>query len=182
MIFYYASQSPIQLCQQIRPWSFASVAQQAITQVQPLVLGTSPQLAIDIGNGVQQLDTTVVIEVVFEHIRSTDFSNRLSRWQAAHLFENEADAVEFAMTYRQHQQRPYIYEISIQVTDGVFRADQILLNESPNYFADPLTEIDQMKDRAKKYWRGQFTRNPFLEILVPPGDTEVKRLMRILDK
>ena len=124
----------------------------------------------------------MVIEVVFEHARSTEFQHCPSRWQAVHLFESEADAVEFAMMYRQYQQRPYIYEVSVQATTTVFRADQILLNEGLNYLADPGTELEQMKDRARKYWSSQFSRNPLVEALAPAGDAEVQRLMRILDR
>jgi hypothetical protein len=124
----------------------------------------------------------LVIEVVFEHVRSTEFKHRPSRWQTVHLFGNEADGVEFAMRYWQHRARPYIYEIVVRNPGAVFRADQVLLNEGANYLADPRVELEQMKERARKYWDEQRGRIPFIEVLAPAGDAEVRRLVRILDK
>ncbi len=179
MKYFYASRSPILLGQQIRPWGFGTQCQPQIAQVRPLLLGPTPQLAIDQGSGVQDLNPVLVIEVVFEDVRLAEFAGRPSRWDSVHLFELEADAVEFALKY---PPRPYIYEVSVSDAELVLRADQILVNEGANTQADPLTEINQMRDRARKYWSGHLTRNSFIEVLVPAGQASLGRLVRLLDR
>lgn len=178
--FYYASHTPIQLGVQVRPWGFVQQASQAIADIRKLLLSDSPQLGVLDPTGLKPLNAVVAIEVVFEDVRVSEFPQRPSRWTSTHLCASEADVVEFALKYQPI--RNYIYEVAVDPSVEGFKADQILLNAGLSDSGDPVTEISQMKERARRYWSGELTRNPFVEVIVPGNGASTIRLLRILDR
>ncbi len=183
-IFYYASRSELPLNVQLNPWPLLAQAEEAMKQIGDIVESAEPSLWVNKPTGPEMLVPTFVIETILEDLRGKEFSDKPTRLLSVHLAESEADAVEFSMEYRQYSPRPYIYEIVTDHEATVFRGDQGLINVgfSNHAWADPVGELEGIRARARRYWAGERTRNPFIEVLSPHGSNRVNRLARLLDR
>ncbi len=114
-----------------------------------------------------------VIEAVFEVERRRGFPQRPSRIGSTHVFRDLESARTFARTFREPL-RTQIHECRI-VTGERFDADMDWVTRGFDLPAALTPQLDAMRDRAARYWRGELS-SPlrFAETLVA-GTVEIVR-------
>jgi hypothetical protein len=115
--------------------------------------------------------TFAVKETILEHVRVTEFPQRISRYRAIFTVPSREDAVIFRDLLRgQGDDRPHLHICRI---DGeVFTADLQYVS-SPNPLAPMLKQVEYLMDRSRLYWDGKHSDTPILECLAEPGTVTV---------
>jgi hypothetical protein len=109
-------------------------------------------------HGIQVFDKGFYLwEYIFEKIRQKEFNERQSRIDAFYLFENEADCNYYIKT---HKGGGIICEVEIEEEKNTFRGDMNLMDETSFEWT-----IEKSYNQARKYWRGEISENPKMEIL-----------------
>lgn len=109
-------------------------------------------------NGIRVFDKGYYLwEYIFEKIRRNEFDKIQSRIDAFYLFENTKDCNEYIKT---HKGGGIICEVDILNEENIFRADMNLIDETTFEWT-----IEEANNQARKYWRGELSENPTMEIL-----------------
>lgn len=110
-----------------------------------------------LGHGIQDrnLRREEIIEIIFEYVRRSSFADKPSRYQSFFAFESLGDAKKFKND--RHQSGSSIWEIEGECS---FKADMRLLEIRRPLLGTSL--------KAHLYWSGEFSIDPFWEILLLP--------------
>jgi len=109
-------------------------------------------------NGIKVFDQGFYLwEYIFEKIRRREFQEKQSRIEAFYLFENEADCNYYINT---HKRGGVICEVEIEEQKKIFRGDMNLMDETTFEWT-----IEEAYNQARKYWKGELSKNPKMEIL-----------------
>jgi len=101
--------------------------------------------------------TESTIELIFELVRRLETPHLPSRYCSLFCCKTAADAIQFKTNYR--QQLPNGKTYLIRTEQEVFLADMNLLRLGESSI--------EAWTNARKYWRGQQTNTPQLEVLIP---------------
>jgi len=113
-------------------------------------------------------------ETLFEFVRSFRFTSRPSRFDSVFLFQSLVDAELFKEEYA----RPHILVCKVQAA----RLMGLDMRLSGPLATDPLAPIKQQTEelvgRAFRYWRGETTSEPCIEVLATGGVVTVAEILR----
>lgn len=104
-----------------------------------------------------------ICEFAFELMRRAEFEDCLSRFQSVFAFETKADAIEWAEA--ECEESVSIYEVT--GSDSSVAYDMEWLET---------TTFPKTLDQARRYWNGDRSDEPWLEVLLEPPVT-VERLV-----
>lgn len=107
-------------------------------------------------------------EAVLEYTRAAEFPSLPIRYQNMHVCKTLDDAKYFRTTYRTSQ-NPKIYKIDTQGEFLFFSGDMNIYTYAQS------GDLSSMIKASRRYWKSEFTENPFEEIILYPK-TEVKVL------
>ena len=90
-----------------------------------------------------------LLEMILEYTRLRDFPNKPSRFESLFIWDNETWAQEY------HNNVTYagLYLVKISVNEQIFSGDYSLVT----YFRPLPDTVEQMADRARRYWGGEIT-------------------------
>ena len=97
---------------------------------------------------------TPMIEAITEQVRRADFPNLPSRMVSMFACQNKNDAQQFKNNY--HIDHANIFEVE---SDEYFMGDMSLLTIGG--------QVMNTFELAYKYWSGERSDNPFIEVLLP---------------
>lgn len=120
----------------------------------------------------QAILTNFVIEAVFEEVRRSEFAARPSRLGSVHTFRTFDAAKGFNVGFRTGSGR--IYEV--QVDEGTpFGTFMDWLNPGIR-FREPISpQIEDMRERARSYWRGDAPSTPEYPEAIVAGKVLIAR-------
>ena len=114
--------------------------------------------------------TFAVKETILEHVRATEFPQRISRYRAIFTLPTKEDALKFRESVRQTNDRSHLHICRI---DGeAFTADLQYVS-SPNPLAPMLKQVEYLMERSRLYWDGKHSDTPILECLAEPGTVTI---------
>ena len=121
------------------------------------------------------------VEGVFEYIRKTEFPHIPSRTKSNYYFDNLDD---FAVLYQagwaqepeEERSKLRLYEIEIPA-ENIFKFDMSVLDEAYDKMHDD-KDLESLIIYARKYFSGQKTEKPVLEIM---SDSRAKAVKDISD-
>jgi len=123
------------------------------------------------GSGKSRL-AFAVKETILEHVRATEFPQRISRYRAIFTAPTKEDIMMFREQVRQGAEtdRPHLHICHI---DGeVFTADLRHVG-SANPLRPMLAQVEDLLERSRSYWGGKQSDKPVLECLAKPGTVTI---------
>lgn len=105
-------------------------------------------------NNVYYIQHILMIEATFEYIRQIKFNNLPSRFESVFACKTLEEALKYKQGYREVSSAK-IYKIT---GDLVFEADMNLLKMGHCILGN--------YTMAEKYWNGEVSENPFMEVLL----------------
>lgn len=112
-------------------------------------------------------------ECLWEYIRAQEFAYRLTRMEAAYVFEDASFAAEWAALDQPHG---YVYLVSLPPDARTDRLDMSWVT-----FAKQYHSFEGAQLTIRSYWRGDMRDPRQVEILTGSPLTIVQRLTPILE-
>ena len=115
--------------------------------------------------------TFAVKETILEHVRKTEFPQRISRYQAIFTVPTRKDAMMFReLVRRESDDRPHLH--ICRINGEVFTADLRYVS-SPNLLDPMLKQVEYLIERSRFYWDGKHSDTPILECLAEPDTVTI---------
>jgi len=113
-------------------------------------------------------------ETVLERIRAKEFAERPSRYSCVFLCPTKDDIVRFRETVRKSNDRPHLYLCTVEegALPDLFEAD-ISFVRSANILAPIQDQVNYLVDCARRYWQGDKSDDPTMELLAPIGAVKI---------
>lgn len=101
---------------------------------------------------------TILWEYYLEKVRAEEFNHLPARLQSVFFFENVSDCDN----YKNHHLSGIgaIFGIETLETTNLFKGDMAIIDELDNSISR-----DELLEQIRKYWRGDKTENPIMEVV-----------------